>query len=183
MFTILEFLLHIWGVGIVSSVKRLGVALAAISMAGLAGVSPAAASVPTSYCNGKSLQSVVKNYYRGSAPRPLRCGTRTWGFLHITARWNSAFDAGIALTISRGEEVGDLQQDGGSSIYALFDGQCNELFRVIYNGGAWRGTTTVSPQGIITAYDKSSVITTTPERAVDAAAITYRTDCPVYQNI
>jgi hypothetical protein len=129
------------------------------------------------------LQSVVKNYYRGSAPRPLRCGTATWGFLHITHRWNSAFDSGIALTISRGEEVGDLQQDGGSSIYALFDNKCNEIFRVIYNGGAWRGATTVSPQGIITAYGESSIITTAPEEASATAAPTYRTDCPVYQNI
>jgi hypothetical protein len=68
----------------------------------------------------------------------LRCGTSSWGFKHLTGhgRWNAAFDAKIALTIARGERVTDLQQDGGSAIYALFNNRCTELFRVIYNGRA-----------------------------------------------
>jgi hypothetical protein len=161
-------------------------AIFAIAIAAVAvGVASAQASVPATYCDGRSMQMVVKNYYRGSEPRPLRCGKGTWGFLHITGhgRWDDAFDANIALTISRGEEVGDLQQDGGSSIYALFDNRCHELFRVIYNGGAYLGTTTISPQGIITAYDDSVIGTAlTPEQTGDATPA-YRTDCEVIQNI
>ncbi|MGH3769272.1 MAG: hypothetical protein ACRDTX_29685 [Pseudonocardiaceae bacterium] len=157
----------------------------------------AAASVPKNYCNGRSYTHVVKNYTRGAATLPLRCGTSTWGFSHITARWNAPFDSNIALTISRGEEVNDLQGDGGSAIYALFNDRCEELFRVIYNGGAYRGND-VRPQGIITAYERSTVVPTAYERqlglvsyamqanavsGVIAAASSYRTDCTVIQNI
>jgi hypothetical protein len=136
-------------------------ALVALSVAGPAvvlGATAAQASVPTTFCNSHAYTYVVKNYSRGSARLPLRCGTTTWGFRHITHRWNAAFDSKIALTISRGEAVRDVQQDGGSAIYALFDNRCNELFRVIYNGGAYRGNG-VRPQGIITAYDRTVVTT------------------------
>ncbi len=141
-------------------------ALVALSVAGPAvvlGATAAQASVPTTFCNSHPYTYVVKNYSRGGAKLPLRCGTTTWGFKHITHRWNAAFDSKIALTISRGEVVTDVQQDGGSAIYALFDNRCEELFRVIYNGGAYRGNG-VRPQGIITAYDRTVVST-----VVDAA--------------
>jgi hypothetical protein len=110
---------------------------------------PAEASVPRTFCNNHAYTYVVKNYSRGAARLPLRCGTSTWGFRHITHRWDAAFDSSIALTIARGEVVNDLQQDGGSHIYALFNDRCTELFRVIYNAGAYRGNG-VRPQGIIT---------------------------------
>lgn len=146
---------------------------------------PAQASVPRTYCNGRSYTFVVKNYTRGAAQLPLRCGNSRFGFLHITARWNAAFDANIALTIARGESANDVQQDGGTAIYALFDNSCNELFRVIYNGGAYNGNG-VRPQGIITAYAPSVIATITPgARLRDHSSVTpaYRTDCPIIQNI
>jgi hypothetical protein len=147
--------------------------------------SPAQASVPTSYCGGRSYTFVVKNYTRGAAQLPLRCGNTRFGFNHITARWSAAFDANIALTIARGESATDVQQDGGSAIFALFDSRCNELFRVIYNGGAYNGTG-VRPQGIITAY-APGVITTIAlsgtARGTSRAAPAYRTDCAIIQNI
>lgn len=89
----------------------------------------------------------------------------------------------IALTIARGEKVSDVQGDGGSAIFSLQDNNCNELFRVIYNGGALNGNG-VSPQGIITAYEATSS-TIAPGRAdpASAEAASYRTDCPVYQGI
>lgn len=177
----------------------------------LAPASASHASVPTSYCAHRSYKSVVRNYTRGGGHYPLRCGTATWGFKHITHRWNAAFDAKIALTIARGEQVADVQQDGGTAIFALFNDRCTELFRVIYNGGAYRGNG-IRPQGIITAYDRTIITTiaadgadandTNDPQAVDAAdstaaddavetavqpdvadAATYRTDCPVYQGI
>jgi hypothetical protein len=156
----------------------------------------ASADVPTTYCGGRSYTYVVKSYTRGAAALPLRCGTLTWGFTHIKARWNPTFDANIALTISRGEEVTDWQGDGGSAIYALFDDRCRELFRVIYNGGAYRGND-VRPQGVITAYE-TQFPPTAYERQIGpvsyaargnaashmtAATPSYRTDCPVIQNI
>ncbi len=139
----------------------------------------AQASVPTTYCNGRFYTFVVKNYTRGAAHLPLRCGNSRFGFLHVTARWNAAFDANIALTIARGESASDVQQDGGSAIYALFDNNCNELFRVIYNGGAYNGNG-VRPQGIITAYAPGPISTIAPDTA---RAPAYRTDCPIIQNI
>lgn len=160
----------------------IGATLAATSIAALT-IEPASATVSTSYCNGRSYKAVVKNYTRGSASLPLRCGTSTWGFRHITSRWNADFDSMIALTISRGEAVPDVQQDGGSKIYALFDNNCNELFRVIYNGGAYNGND-VKPQGIITAYDERTGTAVTPG-ATQSGAVepSYRTDCSVIQNI
>jgi hypothetical protein len=157
--------------------------VAAVSMY-LVGQPVAQASVPTSYCSGRAYSFVVKNYTRGAAGLPIRCGSTEWGFRHITARWNAAFDANIALTIARGEAVVDYQQDGGSTIYALFDSRCNELFRVIYNGGAYLGTG-VRPQGVITAYTRRAVITAAVPRTTIAksAAAAYRTDCAVIQNI
>jgi hypothetical protein len=38
---------------------------------------------------------MVKNYTRGAAQLPLRCGYIRFGFNHITARWSAAFDANI----------------------------------------------------------------------------------------
>jgi len=145
--------------------------------------STSTASVSTTFCNNHAYTYVVKKYSRGSARLPLRCGLSTWGFRHLTHRWNSAFDSAIALTISRGENVADFQQDGGSRIYALFDNHCTELFRVIYNGGAYRGND-VRPQGIISAY--RNIITAAVDRSAtsdETGAPSYRTDCPVYQNI
>lgn len=156
-----------------------GVLVLAVAALGLM-VPSASASVSTSWCNGKSYKTVVKTYTRGSGKYPLRCGTTSWGFNHITQRWNASFDAKIALTISRGEDVGDIQQDGGSNIFALFNDKCTELFRVIYNGRAYKGND-VSPQGIITAYDRTIISTVLP--ADTAASSAYRTDCPVIQEI
>lgn len=152
--------------------------------AGLPLAAPTAqASVPTTVCNGQSYQSLVKTYTYGAQQLALRCGTATWGFIHIKARWNAAFDSMIALTIARGEKVTDLQQDGGSVIFALFDNSCHELFRVIYNGGAYNGNG-VRPQGIITAYYVTTGGTVIPSAAPDSVALaSYRTDCPVIQNI
>jgi hypothetical protein len=158
--------------------------LTAFIAVGMLGAVPAQASVPTTYCDGKSMQSVANTYYRGSAANPLRCGTSTWAFLHITQRWDAAFDSNIALTIARGEVVRDLQQDGGNTIYALFDKDCNELFRVIYNSNAYLANTTINPQGIITAfYSAGSGTAIVPLTAPADAGPAYRTDCEVIQNI
>jgi hypothetical protein len=156
-------------------------------MSGLlvAGAAPSFASVSASYCDGRSHVSLVKTYTYGTQQLALRCGTSKWGFLHIKSRWSATFDAMIALTIARGEKVSDLQQDGGSKIFALFDGSCHELFRVIYNGGALYGTG-ISPQGIITAfYSTGGGTAITADRAgrVTTGTATYRTDCAVIQNI
>ncbi|OLT14472.1 hypothetical protein BJF78_19185 [Pseudonocardia sp. CNS-139] len=60
-------------------------------------------------------------------------------------RWNQAYDAQIALAIARGTESRDR------TVYATFDENCNELFRVLVNPRAYRGDQ-FSPQGVITAY-------------------------------
>jgi hypothetical protein len=142
---------------------------------------PAQASVSKTYCNGRSYKHVVKTYHRGTAALPLRCGKASWGFHHLTHRWNAAFDATIALTIARGESANDVQGDGGSKLYVLFNNRCVEVFRVIYNGGAYLGNG-IKPQGIITAYPPTigPVAVFSTNSSVKPA---YRTDCPIIQEI
>lgn len=107
----------------------------------------AVAAIPTDYCKDKTREAVVKRYNRGELTVPLRCGTDSWGFDHIVlrGRWSDGFSSQIAQTISRGT----MSRDG--TVYATFDADCNELFRIIVNPGALHGTG-FSPQGIITAY-------------------------------
>jgi hypothetical protein len=159
----------------------IGATIAAIAATLFATQPSAQASVPNTFCNGRTETWIARNYTRGAATLPLRCGNVRWGFQHITARWNAGFDANIALTISRGEYVTDFQQDGGSGIYALFSDRCTELFRVIYNGGALNGTG-VRPQGIITAYAPSGAAFAPTDESISAAA-GFRTDCEVKQRI
>ncbi|RFU39560.1 hypothetical protein DZF91_21725 [Actinomadura logoneensis] len=131
---------------------RTGTVAVVVAVASVAvGVPDAVARQAADPCGGQGYAHVVRLYRRGGARLPLRCGTSTWGYRHITHRWSADFDRRIALTISRGVVVQDVQGDGGTAIYALFDRRCKELFRVIYNGGAYRGHD-VRPQGIITAY-------------------------------
>lgn len=54
------------------------VALSIVSTIAFSGT--ASASVPATFCNGKSEESVVVNYRRDSLVLPLRCGTQTYGF-------------------------------------------------------------------------------------------------------
>lgn len=152
-----------------------------LAVGSLVTVVSAAEAVPLNACDGQSYTKLVANYHRGTALYGMRCGTTSWGFIHVKPRWNTTFDSNIALTISRGEDVADVEQDGGSVIFALFDNSCNELFRVIYNGGAYNGNG-IRPQGIITAY---YITHGGPARVGADAVVTpqYRTDCPVNQSI
>jgi hypothetical protein len=102
-----------------------------------------ATTVPsTTACNGRSYTYVVKVYHRGSGAYSLRCGTSSWGFIHIVAGhgWGASLNAAIASVISQGF------YDSG-----VFNWRRCPNFRVPYNGGAYNGNG-VSPQSIITAY-------------------------------
>jgi hypothetical protein len=147
------------------------VTLAAPASAGTADV--VAASVPTSYCNGKAESLVVKNYKRAADTIPLRCGTPTYGFVHLVTRgrWNAAFDSQIAQTIARGEVSADR------TIYATFDARCHELFRVVVNPGPIGGNG-FRPQGIITAYHISPIRPTAQVLAAPADG-----QCPIIEPI
>ena len=119
--------------------------------AGLVALTPGADAAPayppviqTTWCNGKSQSSVVKVYLRGTTAVPLRGGTATWGFNHIKARWNMAYDALIAVTVSRGYDDGNV-----------FNWRTCPNFRVVYNPGPLHGTGR-QPQGVITAYASDS---------------------------
>jgi len=103
--------------------------------------------------------------------------------VHLSARWNAAFDSEIQLTIAQDEKVSDRQQDGGSVIFALFDADRQEIFRVIYNGGAYDGNG-MRPQGIISACARTSIPTVIrPNAAEISQAAVYRTDCSVIHTI
>lgn len=156
----------------------LSMAIGATFVAG----TPANATVPNTYCNGRSYQTVVRTYTRSLSGLPLRCGNSSFGLVHFKDRWNSAFDSEMALTISRGEGVVDEQGDGGSSIYALFDSNCNELFRVIYGANAYNGNG-VQPVGVISAYYRTASAVVAQDALAQVSAGSYRTDCPVYQSI
>jgi hypothetical protein len=99
-------------------------------------------TVPTTFCNGKSANTVVAVYHRGSGAYPLRCGGSSWGFVHLLKghAWNATVNSEIANVIARG------YYDAG-----VFNWRLCPNFRVPYNGGALNGTG-VRPQGIITAY-------------------------------
>ncbi len=131
-------------------------------------------------CAGKSVGFVLRTYRRGASRLVLRCGSTTWGYRHVTRRWSPAFDAKIALTLARGAVVTDYQQDGGSAIYALFDARCRELFRVIYNAGAYRGVA-VRPQGVVTAYARPTLVMASV--APDPGVATTGTRCRIVQDI
>ena len=154
--------------------------VASITLGSLIAGTGSAAAVPLNACDGKSYATLVANYHRGGSLYGLRCGNTSFGFVHLKPRWNATFDSYIALTISRGEDVNDVEQDGGSVIFALFDDRCNELFRVVYNGGAYNGNG-IRPQGIITAYYRTTGGPAHASRA--GAAPQYRTDCPVIQGV
>jgi hypothetical protein len=89
----------------------------------------------------------VRNFVRGPSVYPLRCGTKTWGYVHLVA--GHEYDPSmIALTISR----------GSGPFLGVFtyvpdpDNECPvDEYRVVENAGALNGNG-VRPQGIITAY-------------------------------
>lgn len=131
----------------------------------------------TDACSAKSEASVAVLYRRGPGAIPLRCGTVKWGFRHVVGhgRWNERFDAKIAWTISRGQVF-----DNGK-IYAVFNGECLELFRVVVNPGAIYGTG-FSPQGIVTAYETSGWPTSVAW-AGGPSDIELRSDCLLYDKV
>lgn len=146
------------------------VALSIVSTIAFSGT--ASASVPPTFCNGKSEESVVVNYRRGSLVLPLRCGTQTYGFRHVVARgrWNADFDSRIAEAIARG------QQSKDKTIYSIFNADCLELFRVVVNPGPI-GRDGFRPQGVITAYPLNYPNTTSLRSEGKAQA---SRECPVF---
>jgi hypothetical protein len=119
---------------------------AAAGSASTAGVvKGAAASNP---CSGRSQTYIVRNFFRGPAVYPLRCGTSTWGYNHLIKH---GYDpSSIALTVARG------QQDPIFQIFTYSSNTCpNFEYKVVYNDGALNGNG-VRPQGIITAYQVTS---------------------------
>jgi hypothetical protein len=63
-----------------------------------------------------------------------------------------------------------MSRDG--TVFATFDDDCNELFRVIVNPGPLHGTG-FSPQGIITAYFVTPVTLETGQRSASSLADTH----------
>ncbi|GAA4544412.1 hypothetical protein GCM10023175_22550 [Pseudonocardia xishanensis] len=139
--------------------------------------SPAAsAAVPANFCDGKSEETVVRTYSRGSLAIPLRCGTNTYGFRHVVqkGRWNDAFDSRIANTIARGTV------NAAGTIYGEMTDRCVNTFRVVVNQGAIGGSG-FRPQGVITAYEVTypNTASVRPEGVVPAQ----RTDCLIYEPV
>ena len=102
-------------------------------------------------CAGRSQTYIVANYKRGSAVYPLRCGTSTWGYVHLIQK-HEYLPGTIAVVVARGG-----QSTSGHFFYKGYPGSafglgCKEVsYRVVYNTGALNGNG-VRPQGIITAY-------------------------------
>jgi hypothetical protein len=138
---------------------KLRAALLTVLMIACVGLlaAPAQAATPntvsSTYCSGKSQNTVVKNYTRGSRTYTLRCGTSTWGFVHVVGygRWNAAYDTEIALTVAQGDLTSGTADTSGVYTYYA-DGACSSpTFTVVFNQGALNGNG-IRPQGIITAY-------------------------------
>lgn len=112
-------------------------------------ISNDAAAATSDPCSGKSATYIVKNFYRGVAVYPLRCGTSTWGYNHIVI--GHAYDpAAITVTVSLGEAVIGVQ----AFLYTANVCPTSQYY-VVYNTGALNGNG-VQPQGIITAYPITS---------------------------
>lgn len=112
------------------------------AQAATATVQPVISSNP---CAGKSQASVVRTYYHQVSYIPLRCGTATWGYNHLVASHD--YDPSmIQLTLAQGTQV-------SPGVYQYSKPQCPPfIYRVVFNGGALNGNSTIAPQGIITAY-------------------------------
>jgi hypothetical protein len=63
-----------------------------------AAASHAAAASP---CAGKSQSYILAKYKRGSVVYPLRCGTSTWGYIHLVDK-HEYDPSAISVTVSRG---------------------------------------------------------------------------------
>jgi hypothetical protein len=95
-------------------------------------------------CAGRSQTYIVQTFFRGPAVYPLRCGTSSWGYIHLVA--GHEYDPSmIAVTVAQGT-IQPL------NVIDYWTQTCpSRGFRVVYNDGALNGTG-VRPQGIITAY-------------------------------
>jgi hypothetical protein len=149
------------------------------------GTAPSAsAAVSSKYCNGRYKGFTVYTYIRPSNNHkyPLRCGTASWGFQHIKSRWNDQFEKMISLTLKNGEIVNDVQQDGGTHVFALMDKRCINLFRVIYDVRA-DSTKKIFPIGVKSAYywEGQSVIASSHYTSFTSS--NWRTDCRVIQRV
>jgi hypothetical protein len=119
---------------------------------------PAATANP---CCGRSHSYIVQRFFRGPAVYPLRCGTSTWGYVHLI-RGHEYYPSAIALTVARG------QQDPVFQIFTfvITGNTCPIVtYKVVYNDGPLNGNG-VRPQGIITAYP---VVTESAPGAKEAA--------------
>ena len=99
-------------------------------------------------CAGRSQTYIVRTFFRGPAVYPLRCGTSSWGYIHLVA--GHEYDPSmIALTVAQGT-IEPL------NVIDYWTQTCpSRGYRVVYNDGALNGTG-VRPQGIITAYPLDS---------------------------
>jgi hypothetical protein len=112
-------------------------------------------------CSGRSHSYIVQRFFRGPAVYPLRCGTSTWGYVHLI-RGHEYDTSAIALTVARG------QQDPVFQIFTfvIAGNTCPIVtYKVVYNDGPLNGAG-VRPQGIITAYP---VVSESAPGAKDAA--------------
>jgi hypothetical protein len=78
---------------------------------------------------------------------PLRCGTSTWGYIHLVD--GHEYDpSAISVTVARGAQDSIFQ----IFTYVISGNTCPTVtYKVVYNDGALNGNG-VRPQGIITAY-------------------------------
>jgi hypothetical protein len=114
-------------------------------------VGSAPAARAASLCAGKSENYIVRKFSRGKEVFPLRCGTTTWGYIHILFREHGYNPSLIALTLARGSLPQPKDQVYVYQISAK--NACPIVtYRVVFNQ-AQLGGTGVGPQGIITAYE------------------------------
>jgi hypothetical protein len=107
-----------------------------------------AAAAAANPCAGRTASHIVKNFYRGPAVYPLRCGTSTWGYNHLIKH---GYDpSSIALTVARGTQSLVRQQ------FTYSTNTCPSFtYIVAFNTGALNGNG-VRPQGIKTAFQEGA---------------------------
>jgi hypothetical protein len=103
-------------------------------------------------CAGRTQGYVLKNFqpHPPLLSFPMRCGTSSWGYLHVQSRYNSVFEGLIQQTIT--SPTNEYLQGTNTRVFDKRFGCCTvpAAFRVVWDQGKY--TLDGRSRGLITAY-------------------------------
>jgi hypothetical protein len=148
--------------GMVSAIVACGLGLVVM---GVSAPEAGAASV----CVGQPATKIVKWYIARVPYRnvPLRCGTATYGYNHVVARWISdpPYDYNISSTVAHPQWTTGA---GSSVTFEAYASRCpGGIFRVVVEYSNYADG---NPKGFITAYNVSAAAASKGSRVLSAAS-------------